>query len=155
MYSKFQEFSQEVIPSKPDDEEYKYKVAHLTIRAVSNKAELDSIKDQLLENELIFEEETKRLWIKNKYNIVSIGASGGGSSDTEDMSIEELIEKLRDLGIVYESNSGLELSSVSGITFIHQGSGKSFTFEVNSDGQLESNEVILNTLEKKLEAVNA
>lgn len=155
MYSKFQEFSQEVIPSKPDDEEYKYKVAHLTIRAVSNKAELDSIKDQLLENELIFEEETKRLWIKNKYNIVSIGASGGGSSDNEDMSIEELIEKLRDLGIVYESNSELELSSVSGITFIHQGSGKSFTFEVNSDGQLESNEVILNTLEKKLEAVNA
>jgi len=52
-YSKYQDFSTEILPSTPDDTDYKYRVAHLTIRAVKDYAELEKIQNQLPNNELI------------------------------------------------------------------------------------------------------
>jgi hypothetical protein len=60
-YSKWQDFSHEVIPSKPNDNEYKYKVAHLAIRSVANYNVLESIEDQLINNELIIQEDNHQL----------------------------------------------------------------------------------------------
>jgi hypothetical protein len=53
LYSKYQDFSNEILPSTPDDTDYKYRVAHLTIRAVKDYAELEKIQKQLPNNELI------------------------------------------------------------------------------------------------------
>lgn len=158
-YSKYQEFTQEVMPSKPDDQDYKYRVAHITIRSVINKEELDSIKNQLPNNELIFEEANKKLWIKNNNNLYAIGATGGGGdsggSDDETMTQEELIQALKELGIVYEGNNAggyeLSLSSIADVTFIHQATGKQFKFEVDSEGSLTSSEIPSITLEKRIE----
>lgn len=102
-YSKEQDFSKEVIPSTPSDNDYKYGVAHITIRSVKTKDILDSIQDKLQENELIFVENTSRLYIKSKGNIINIGASGGDEEhpgENDNMTKEQLIESLRDLGIV-------------------------------------------------------
>jgi len=77
VYSKYQDFSRQVIPSKPSDEGYAYKTAHITIRSVDTYETLYSIKDQLPENELIFVEKDKTLYIKNNYKLNLI--SGGGT----------------------------------------------------------------------------
>lgn len=159
-YSKYQEFTQEVMPSKPNDQDYKYRVAHLTIRSVKNTEELDLIKNQLPNNELIFEEATNRLWIKNNNKLVTISGSGsnGGTDNENTMTDQELIEKLKELGIVYEENTGdsstLKLSSISDITFIHQATGKNFSFEVNSEGSLVSTEIPNKTLEDRVNALS-
>lgn len=162
-YSKYQEFTQDTIPSKPNDQDYKYKVAHITIRSVTNKEELESIKNQLPNNELIFEEATSKLWIKNNNRLVTILGSGGGESggdsdnDGINMTDQQLIEKLKELGIVYETTvdgeSSLQLSSIADITFIHQATGKSFKFEVDSEGSLVSSEIPGETLESRIEAL--
>jgi hypothetical protein len=60
-YSKYQDFSHEIIQSKPDDSDYKYRAAHLTIRSVSTQDELESIEDRLLQDELVFQEDKKIL----------------------------------------------------------------------------------------------
>jgi hypothetical protein len=53
LYGKYQDLSQEVIPSIPNDTDYKYRVAHLTIRAVDDFKTLEKIQSQLPNNELI------------------------------------------------------------------------------------------------------
>lgn len=60
-YSKYQDFSHEIIQSKPDDSDYKYRAAHITIRAVASLSELQSIEDRLLTDELIWQEDQKIL----------------------------------------------------------------------------------------------
>lgn len=164
IYSKMQDFSHNIIASKPDEADYKYKVAHITIRSVSSQTVLNNIKDQLLENELIWEETNKRLWIKSGYKLVPIGmsggSSGGGGSDEpggneDNMTTEELIATLKNLGIVAESTGTtgdyqLSLNDVADITFIHQGSGKKFKFEVTSEGNLQGRELSTNLLENRV-----
>ena len=148
-YSKYQEFTQDVMPSKPNDQDYKYRVAHLTIRSVRGLNELESIKDQLPNNELVFEEYSKKLYIKSNDDIIAILGGSGGNSNNGSMSDQELIEKLKELGIIYEDeNNSLQLSSISDITFVHQATGKQFKFEVDSEGSLVSSE--LPDLEKLL-----
>lgn len=75
IYSRYQNFTKSVIPSKPSDEDYKYKVAHITIRSVKDRATLISIQSQLPNNELIWEEADKKLWIKTNNKIVTIGGT--------------------------------------------------------------------------------
>ena len=148
-YSKWQDFTNQVIPSKPSDETYKFKAAHITIRAVENQSILTSIKDQILDNELIFVEETKRLWIKTNNQLAMIaggsgsGESGGGESGDTGMTTEEMIAKLKDMGIVQLQDGGLELATpnVADIIFIHEASGKKFRFYINESGEICNQEI--------------
>ena len=64
-YTKYEDFSEDVIPSAPEDD-YSYKAAHITIRSVKNSAMIEKIKEQLHENELIWNEDKKELNIKSK-----------------------------------------------------------------------------------------
>lgn len=148
IYSKYQDFSKNIIGSIPSDESYKFKVAHLTIRSVESTSILTEMKDQILNNELIWDEGSGRLWIKtnNKLAVIGGGSSGtGGSSntDSDNMTQEELINALKEMGIVYESGGGLNINnlSVDGITFVHTASGKKFKFYVNSQGELCNDEI--------------
>lgn len=137
-YSKYQDFSNQIIPSTPTDEEYKYKVAHITIRSVKNDTTLQKIKDQLPNNELIFVESTKKLWIKNNYKLIAIGSSSGGGEIDEGMTQTEVITLLKEMGIIKEDGQNLQISDLSDLTFIHQDTGRRFKFYVDSEGNLKS-----------------
>ena len=141
LYSKYQDFSNQVIPSAPTDEDYKYKVAHLTIRSVSTKAVLDSIRNQLPENELIFVVNERKLYVKYDNNLISIG--GSSSPIEEGMTKEELFKELINMGLI--KNSGTEQSPIyevndfTGVTFINEDTGKIFKIDVDSNGNIRSN----------------
>lgn len=141
LYSKYQDFSNQVIPSAPTDEDYKYKVAHLTIRSVSTKSVLDSIKHQLPENELIFVVNERKLYVKYDNNLISIG--GSSSPVEEGMTKEELFKELINMGLVKnsgtEQNPVYEINDFAGITFINEDTGKIFKIDVDSNGNIRSN----------------
>ena len=151
-YSKYQDFSKEVIPSKPTDDNYTYKAAHITIRSVDKFTTLSSIQNQLPENELIFVEDLKRLYIKNNYTLIAIG----GSTNPEDtgMTQEEVLNLLAQMGIVAKNGDTGELSiaTLSDITFIHEDTGKMFKFEVDAYGDLKSTELGGETLAERIES---
>lgn len=151
-YSKYQDFSTEILPSTPDDTDYKYRVAHLTIRAVKNYAELEKIQNQLPNNELIWEEATRRLWIKSQDSIISIGNSI--NQDTG-MTQTETIELLQKWGIVYiDENGELQLSNVSDVTFINNDTGRKFKFAVSPEGDLRSTPLPKTTLAERIAALS-
>ena len=137
LYSKYQDFSKQVIPSMPTDQDYKYKVAHITVRSVKTQDILKSIQNQLPNNELIFVEQGTKLWIKNNDKLFSL-SSGGGIIDDGGMDEAGLIEKLKEMGIVREEGQGLEINDISDLTFIHQDTGSKFKFIVDSSGELRS-----------------
>lgn len=148
IYSRYQDFSKEVIPSKPSDDTYKYSTAHITIRSVKNKDVLTSIQHQLLNNELIWVEQDRKLWIKTNDKVVSIGGNSITPGE-EGMTEQQMIDKLKQLGIVKEEN-GLELNDVSNITFVHNETNKKFKFGVNAYGELKSQEINNTTFESRL-----
>ena len=153
-YSKWQDFSHEVIPSKPNDNEYKYKVAHLAIRSVANYNVLESIEDQLINNELIIQEDNHQLWIKSNGGLYTVGGSSNPIIDTG-MTEQEMLDKLEELGIVYiDSDKGLQLSNIGDVTFINSDTGKKFKFNVNSEGELKSTVIPQRTLSDRINALN-
>ena len=144
VYSKWQDFSKQIAASKPSEEDYKFKAAHITIRSIEKQSDLSSVKDQIMNNELIWVEDTARLWIKTNNLLTAIG--GGSSTDpTEDegMTKEEMIQALQEMGIVQETNGDLSISNlnVEDITFIHQASGRRFKYSISEDGVLHSQEL--------------
>ena len=148
IYSKYQDFSNTIMPSGPSDEDYKYRVAHITIRSVRDYSELDEIKDQLPKNELIYNEDNGFLYIKLESGKVKRISGGGGGSGTDDettpsgMEKQQIIEWLAANGIIVSDEGGdLVLGPVSDITFVHQGTGKKFKFETDAEGNLRSAEL--------------
>lgn len=71
-YTKYEDFSEEVIPSIPE-EDYAYKASHISIRSVDNNATIEKIKEQLHENELTWNKEKKELSIKSNNELYDIG----------------------------------------------------------------------------------
>lgn len=137
-YSKYQDFSKQVIPSAPSDQTYKYSVAHITIRSVASVNVLNEIQNQLPNNELIFVENTKQLWIKNNDSLINIGSSG---STDEGMTQTEVINLLKEMGIVKEDGENLSINDISDLTFIHEDTGARFKFTVDGEGNLTSQKV--------------
>lgn len=150
VYSKYQNFSNQVIPNKPNDDSYKYRVAHITIRSIDTYEHLVEIAQQLPENELIFVEKTKKLYIKNNYKLQIIGGSSNIITPEDNgMTEEQVIKKLQDMGIVTKQNGNLELSNLEDIIFINNDTGKKFKLTINAEGSLESREIINDSLEKQ------
>ena len=161
-YTKYEDFSEEVIPSAPEDD-YTYKAAHLTIRSVKNSAMIERIKDQLHENELIWNEEKKELNIKSNNNIYKIGIVGSdNNTNTEDtMTPRELIEKLAQMGIIVNANfnndndeiidvKDLRINDISAFTLINSDTDKKYTFTVDPHGKLIGKDESMNTIEMDL-----
>lgn len=150
IYSKYQDFSQEVIPSTPTDSGFSYKAAHITIRSVSTYDVLNSIKSQLPENELIFVEDTKKLYIKNNYRLVAISGAGDEQSPGEDtMTAEEILQALSDKGIIKldpVTGEYTGLQPLEGITLINEETGKQFEVSVDAYGELTVKEVLENEI---------
>ena len=152
VYSKYQTFSNNIVPSKPNDSEYKYNVAHITIRSIDTYDNLVAIQNQLPENELIYVESTKRLYIKNHYKLQVIGGSSTGpiQPPEEGMTEEEVLAKLKDMGIVTLDNGNLELSNLQDIIFVNNDTGKKFKMYIDAYGKVITEEVTDNTLAKEI-----
>ena len=153
-YSKFQDFSHEVIPQKPTDLDYRYKVAHITIRSVADKEELDKVAEYLPKNELIYKENDGTLWIKTSSGVKRI--SGSESKDTSTgMTETEIIDLLVRMGIIAakvvikkDANgndvkyySELTVNDICDVTFINEHSGKKFNITVDEDGNIITKEL--------------
>lgn len=67
------------------------------------------------------------------------------------MTVQEMIEKLEELGIVYVDDEGLQLSNVSDVTFIDNNTNKKFKFAVDSTGELKSTELPSKTLAERIQ----
>ena len=157
VYSKYQDFSRQVIPSKPSDEGYAYKTAHITIRSVDTYETLYSIKDQLPENELIFVEKDKTLYIKNNYKLNLI--SGGGTQpvdpdnpnppiDDSGMTQEETLQLLRQMGITTDEQNNINL--LADVVFIHQDTGIKFKLRIDSEGNIITSKISDDTLAQRI-----
>ena len=139
------------IPQAPDDSEtFSYKAAHITIRSVKNKSTLESIKNRLLSNELIWVEDTSKLYILTNNNLIQIGSSTGGS-DSDDSgktdTMTDIAQWLKDENLITGESSGnyylnsARLNDISSVTFKHEGSGKTFNISIQTDGTLKSREI--------------
>ena len=163
-YTKYEDFSEEVIPSAPEDD-YTYKAAHLTIRSVKDSAMIERIKEQLHENELIWNEDKKELNIKSKNKIYKIGIVGSdNNTNTEDtMTPRELIEKLAQMGIIVNAQfddadeiiniNDLKLNDISAFTLVNSDTEKKYTFTVDPHGKLIGKDESMNTIEMDLARV--
>ena len=161
-YTKYEDFSEEVIPSAPEDE-YTYKAAHLTIRSVKDSAMIERIKEQLHENELIWNEDKKELNIKSKNKIYRIGIVGSNDNNTnteEMMTPQELIEKLTQMGIVVNATfdddgniasvDNLKLNDISEFSLVNSDTDKKYTFSVDPHGKLIGRDESMKTIEMNL-----
>ena len=157
-YTKYEDFSEEVIPSAPEDD-YSYKAAHITIRSVKNSAMMERIKEQLHENELIWNEDKKELNIKSNNKIYKIGIVGSNdNTNTEEtMTPQELIEKLTQMGIVVNAEfdddgnitkfDDLKLNDISEFTLVNSDTEKKYTFTVDPHGKLIGRDENMKTIE--------
>lgn len=159
-YTKAQDFSYEVIPTYPTEDKYKFSTAHLTIRSVSTQLILDQVQNQLLENELIWVEELRKLCIKSKGKIFTI--SGTSINDDTTMTTDELIGSLKNMGIIVNKTTdsagnedyNLELADLTGITFIHEDTNTSFDISIDSEGNLRSTPIDTNYLKDRIAKVS-
>ena len=162
-YTKYEDFSEEVIPSAPE-EDYTYKAAHLTIRSVKDSAMMERIKEQLHENELIWNEDKKELNIKSNNKIYKIGIVGSNDNTNTDetMTPKELIEKLTQMGIIVNAEfngddissiKDLKLNDISAFTLINSDTEKKYTFTVDPHGKLIGKDESMNTIEFNLSKV--
>ena len=163
-YTKYEDFSEEVIPSAPEDD-YTYKAAHLTIRSVKNSAMMERIKEQLHENELIWNEDKKELNIKSNNKIYKIGIVGSNdNTNTEEtMTPKELIEKLTQMGIIVNAQTDqdgnitsvddLKLNDISEFTLVNSDTEKKYTFTVDPHGNLIGRDESMNTIEFNLSKI--
>lgn len=161
-YTKYEDFSEEVIPSAPE-EDYTYKTAHLTIRSVKNSAMMEKIKEQLHENELIWNVDKKELNIKSNNKIYKIGIVGSNDNNTnteETMTPKELIEKLTQMGIIVNAQTDsdgniisvddLKLNDISSFSLINSDTEKKYTFTVDPHGKLIGKDESMKTIEMDL-----
>ena len=161
-YTKYEDFSEEVIPSAPE-EDYTYKTAHLTIRSVKNSAMMEKIKEQLHENELIWNVDKKELNIKSNNKIYKIGIVGSNDNNTnteETMTPKELIEKLTQMGIIVNAQTDsdgniisvddLKLNDISAFSLINSDTEKKYTFTVDPHGKLIGKDESMKTIEVDL-----
>ena len=153
-YTKFEDFSEEVISSAPSENDYKYEVAHLAIRSVKDTEMLNDVADYLMDTELVWNKKNRTLHIKSDGKIYKIGSNNSDDEHNKDnnMTDREIIQALERMGIVInveykkdeygdatdeiESLQNISLSPISDVTFINEETSKKFTFKVDTEGNL-------------------
>ena len=146
--SSFSADGDSIIGYQPITDDFTFKAAHLTIRSIETREKLEQVKDRLLNNELIWVENTNRLYIKSNYKIVAVGSgtiSDDDNYEEEVMDTQQLTEWLVETGLVnYDGvNYSLvndKLNPFESIVFKHEGSGKTFNISVDAEGNFKSAE---------------
>lgn len=169
VYSKYQDMTTEIVgstPTYPDD--YKYRTAAITIRSMSTE---ELIKKHIVEfqnNELIYCEANKKLFIYTNGNLINIGGGGSNSNTEEDiMENYEILKALEEQGLInitfidndleeekllYDFNNIKEyilsdkfninatLNSIEKINFINGDTGKEFNVTMSPYGEFNIKE---------------
>ena len=176
-YTKYEDFSSgweeredEIISNPPSEYKTTYEVAHIAIRSVKNLDVLDSVSDELLDNELIWNKGNGVLYIKSDGKICRIGSNSGGDDDEHNkdnnMTDKEIIEALEKMGIIVnnphyiededgemtklESFGNISLKPIADVTFVNQDTNKKFTFTVDPEGNLVGKDKSAQTIEEYL-----
>ena len=152
-YSRYQDFTNEVIPQAPDDSTYKYKAAHITIRGCT-KAKAESISNQLLPHEFFYDDDTDTLYIKNKKGQLKVIGAASNNNNKDTMTKEEVIEILKEMGVVKLEDNSLSLNPVSEITFINEDTGNTYNITIDPNGNLVSKLVVDGTIEEEVDSLN-
>lgn len=142
-YSREQSYTNsDIIPAQPTTDDYTFKAAHITIRSVKSKNILQSIADRILNNELIWVEAESQLYIKSNYKLIPLSGKGTNPDDTG-MTEQEVKQWLIANNYITEDGqlNSTNLSPLSEITFIHEGSQKKFNITIDSNGELKSREI--------------
>ena len=170
-YTKFEDFSEDVIPSAPSEDDWKYEVAHIAIRSVKDTEMLNAVAEHLKDNELIWNKKSGTLHIKSDGKIYRIGSNANPDDDNNNndnnMTDKEIIAALEKMGIVVnvnykkdaetgedtdeiESLNNLSLAPIADVTFINQDTNKKFTFTVDPEGNLVGKDNSAQTIEEFL-----
>lgn len=169
-YTKFEDFTEEVIPSAPSEDDWKYDVAHIAIRSVKDSEMLNSIANQLRDNELIWNKKAGTLHIKSDGKIHVIGAKSTPDDKPKDndMTDREILAALERMGIVInvkykvkdgeetddiESLEDMSLAPISDFTFVNQETGKKFTFAVDTEGNLTGKDNSATTIKEFMDSL--
>lgn len=166
-YTKYQDFSEEVIPSNPVENlnSFKYNTAHITIRSVEDEDMMKRIKDQLLPNELIWLEDERVLNIKASNGEIYPVGSVIENKDKEDtiMTAKEIAQSLIKMGIIVDATydekgeivslNDIKLNDISEFSLVNADTGKKFTFTVDPNGNLVGKDKSVMTIEDVLRSV--
>lgn len=171
-YTKYEDFNEEVISSQPNENDYKYQAAHITIRSVKTDDILEKIKSQLQNNEMVWVESTSTLYIKSNnkfYPIGSVKLDGDSDSDNKEiydiMTTKELADALQSMGIVvgatYDSSgeiitlNDIKINQIADVTFVNNETGNKFTYSADTEGNLVCKVSPTDTIESKLDALKS
>ena len=104
IYTRYQDFSKTIEAATPTDiEDYKYRTAAITIRSMSTEEKIRNNMQQLQNNELIFCEANKKLYIYTNGKLINIGSGGSSDSEPTDEDIMEnyeILKALEEQGII-------------------------------------------------------
>lgn len=142
-YQREQSYTNEdILPAQPSTDDYTFKAAHITIRSVKTKNILDSVANRILNNELVWVESESQLYIKSNYKLIPLSGKGSGGEESG-MTEQEVKDWLIANNYITADGKldGTNLSNLSEITFIHEGSQKKFNITVDSEGTLRSKEI--------------
>lgn len=168
-YTKYEDFRDAIIPSAPTEYEDGTYVAHIAIRSVKNSEMLNTVADQLQENELIWNRENKTLHIKaDDGNVYLIGSNFKPDDDNKDkdMTDKKIIEALNKMGIIINAQcdettgeiislSDISLAPIADVTFVNDETKKKFTFKVDTEGNLVGKDNSAQTIEEYLNKIGS
>ena len=168
-YTKFEDFTEEVISSMPSEDDYKYEVAHIAIRSVKDTDMLNTVADHLRDNELVWNKAAGTLHIKSEGKMHLIGSNSDEHNKDENMTDREILAALKNMGIVINveykkdeygddtdeiaSVSHISMAPISDVTFVNEETKKKFTFKVDTEGNLvgkDNSAVTIDEFLKKL-----
>ena len=168
-YTKYEDFSEEVISSAPSESDYKYEVAHIAIRSVKNTEMLNEVADHLRDNELIWNKATSTLHIKSEGKVYAIGSKSTPDDEhnkDNNMTDREILTALEKMGIVInveykkdehgeytdeiESLNNISMAPIADFTFINSETGKKFTYTVDTEGNLVGRDSSVTTIMEDL-----
>lgn len=152
-YTKFEDFTEEVISSMPSEDDYKYEVAHIAIRSVKDTDMLNAVADHLRDNELVWNKAAGTLHIKSEGKMHLIGSNNSDEHNKdENMTDREILAALKKMGVVInveykkdeygddtdeiKSVSHISMAPISDVTFVNEETNKKFTFKVDTEGNL-------------------
>lgn len=179
LYSKYQDFTKTVEASVPTyDEDYKYRTAALTIRSMSTYEKLQAHLHELQNNELVFCESNKNLYIYTNGNLINIGKGGSGDQSGEQDIMEnyEILKALEEQGVInitfideneinpalkYDNSNIKEytlspkfnindnLNNIGTVNFINGDTGKEFKVTMSPYGEFNIQEKHVSTISEK------
>ena len=168
-YTKFEDFTEEVISSMPSEDDYKYEVAHIAIRSVKDTDMLNTVADHLRDNELVWNKAAGTLHIKSEGKMYLIGSNSDEHNKDENMTDREIILALERMGIVVnveykkdeygdytdeiKSVSHISMAPISDVTFVNEETKKKFTFKVDTEGNLVGKDNSAETIDEFLKSL--